>query len=147
MVAGACVLVVVLLTAVAGFLAEGSPGALGALIGGSVALVFFLGGSLVVNAATRLAPQASILIALMTLLLQVALIAAVFIGLDASSAVGSTISAGWIAGGVIAAAAAWIVGQLYASAKARIPAYDIDLPVPGERTAPEPAHAREVGAP
>jgi ATP synthase protein I len=126
--AGLCVAVVVALTVVAGGLIEGRAGALGALVGGSIALCFFLFGSLVVAAATRRAPEASMLVALTTYALQVVLVAAAFSALGASGLVGSSLSAGWLAGGVVTATVAWTVGQLVASGRARVPVYDIDLP-------------------
>ncbi len=161
--AGLCVAVAVALATLAGGIAAGSLGALGALVGGSIALCFFLFGSLVVENATRMAPQTAIVVALMTYTLQVALIALVFVALKSSGAVGTTLSGGWIAGGVIVATVAWTLGQLVASAKARVPAYDIELPgVPvatsqqTSQSASQPtpqgssrgsSRAREAGAP
>jgi len=150
-VAGVCVAVSVAVTAFAGGLVAGSPGALGALVGGSIALCFFMFGSLVVESATRMAPQTAIVVALMTYTLQVALVAAAFALLTSTGAVGTTLSGGWIAGGVIVATVTWTLAQLVASARARIPAYDIDLPGSPEASS-EPSSgasskAREVGAP
>ena len=154
-VAGLYVAGAVVVTTLLGALTTGSPGAFGALAGGSMALCFFLFGSTIVEMATRMAPQTAIFVALMTYTLQVALVALVFAVLTSSGAVGTTLSPGWLAGGVIAATLAWTVAQLVGSARARIPAYDIDLPEPGQ-AAPQPSsqpssgassRAREVGAP
>jgi ATP synthase protein I len=142
--AGLCVAAAVALTTLAGGLVAGSTGALGALAGGSMALCFFLFGSLVVETATRVAPRTAIVVALMTYTLQVALVALIFVVLTSSGAVGSTLSAGWLAGGVIVATVAWTVGQLVASARARVLAYDIELPGGQSRASSRP---REVGAP
>ena len=111
-VAGACVVLAVALAAVVGALATGAPAARGALVGGVIALAFFLFGSLVVNTATRLAPQQALLVALTTYTLQVVLVAAVFVALSASDALGSSLSEGWVAIGVIVATGAWMLGQL-----------------------------------
>lgn len=162
LVAGVCVVGAVAVVTLMAGLAGDRADTLGALAGGSLALCFFLFGSLVVETATRLAPQTAILVALMTYALQVALVALVFFVLTSSGAVGTTLSAGWLAGGVVAASLVWTVAQLVTSVRARIPAYDIDLPEPA-RVAPAtttPAHesgagsasrassgAREVGAP
>ena len=132
--AGAGVVLVVAVTAVVGGLVTGAPAARGAAVGGAIALVFFLFGSLVVNTATRLAPQQALLVALTTYTLQVVVVAAVFVALSASDSRGSSLDEGWVAIGVIAATAAWMLGQLVGSARARVPAYDIDLP-----STPEPA--------
>jgi ATP synthase protein I len=149
--AGVCVVAAVGLATLVDGLVAGRPGALGAFTGGSIAFVFFVSGSLVVSAATRFAPQAAMLMALMTYALQVALVALVFAVLSSSGAVGTTLSAGWVAGGVVAATVAWTVGQLVASTKARIPAYDTDLPSASsttpDTTSGTPSHQREVGAP
>jgi len=140
--AGASVLLVVLALSLVAALVAGSAGGLGAAAGGGLALFFLLFGSVTVYVMTALAPQMSMLVALMTFTLQVLLVAAVFYALDASGAVGETLTAGWVATGVVTAAAAWVVAQLVASARARVPAYDIDLP--GESHASSEAH--EVGA-
>ena len=116
------------LTSVAGGLVHGAPGARGAAVGGLISLAFFAFGSVVVNTATRLAPEAAMVVALTTYTLQVALVAIAFVGIKASGALGDTLSAGWLAGGVVAATVAWTVGQLFATARSRVPVYDIDLP-------------------
>lgn len=144
LVAGGCVVVAVALATVLGGLLSGRPAALGALVGGSVALGFFLFGSMVVAAATRMAPQAALVVALMTYTLQVALVALVFLALGSSGAVGSTLSGGWLAGGVVVATLAWTLAQLVATSRARIPVYDIDLP-DFSRTSPEAGSGKASG--
>ncbi|MCW2846384.1 MAG: putative synthase protein [Marmoricola sp.] len=151
LVAGLCVSAVVALATLVGGLVGGSDAALGALSGGSLALCFLLFGSLVVETATRMAPQTAIVIALMTYTLQVAALALVFVVLTSSGAVGTTLSGGWLAGGVVVATVAWTLGQLVASTRARVLAYDIDLPGSAATNASdssrEPSGRREVGAP
>lgn len=142
LVASVCVLLAVGAAAVVGASNAGAAAARGALVGGGLALVFLLFGSVTVYAATSLAPQSSMLVALMTFLLQVVLVAAVFFALDRSGVVGDQLSAPWVAGGVITAAVSWILAQLVASARARVPVYDIELP--GAAAAAD--EAREVGA-
>jgi len=83
------------------------------------------------------------LIALMTFLLQVGLVAMVFVALGSSTLIGPTLSAGWVATGVIVTAVAWMAGHLLGTMRARIPVYDIALPGPVEG----PSSGREVGAP
>ena len=152
--AGVGVVLVVAATAAVAGLVTGAPAARGALVGGGIALAFFLFGSLVVNTATRLAPQQALLVALTTYTLQVVLVAAVFVALSSSDALGSSLSSGWVAIGVIAATAAWMLGQLVGSARARVPAYDIDLPTTpesssdssSESTSGTPSRRSEAGA-
>ena len=128
--AGLGVVAAVAAVSVLGGLLHGRPAALGALVGGAIALCFLLFGSLVVSAATRMAPEAALLMALMTYALQVALVAVVFVALGSSGAVGTTFAAGWLAGGVVAATVAWTVGQLVFSSRARVPVYDIEAGAP-----------------
>jgi ATP synthase protein I len=142
LVASACVALAVGVAVVIGATSSGATAAGGALVGGGLALLFLTFGSVTVYAATSLAPQSSMLVALMTFLLQVVLVAAVFYALDASGVVGDQLSGPWVAGGVITAAVSWILAQLVASARARVPVYDIDLP----GTATSRDEAREVGA-
>lgn len=149
LVAVACVVTVVLLTALVAGFTQGSEAALGALVGGGIACAFFAFGSAVVNTATRLAPQAAIVVAMMTYAFQVALVLIAFIALDRSGLIGDVLSPGWVAGGVIAATIAWTVGQLVASARERVPAYDIELPGPAPTPGTDASRAsvprREVG--
>lgn len=120
-----CVVVAVLLTAgVAAIVADTAAWA-GALVGGALALSFFAVGSAVVGAATRLAPQTALLVALLTYALQVAVVALVFAALVSSGALEETLSRGWLAGAVALATVAWTAGQLVGSARARVPAYDV----------------------
>lgn len=151
LVAGLCVVAAVLLTVVAAALTGDRADVLGALVGGCIAFSFFVFGSLVVTTATRIAPQAALVVALMTYTLQVVLVALVFAGISSSAAIGATLTAAWLAGGVVTATVAWTVGLLVAARRVRIPVYDIELPgsVPS-RSVAEPASLskqREVGAP
>jgi ATP synthase protein I len=87
------------------------------------------------------------MMALMTYTFQVALVLLVFLAVSRSGAIGTTLFPGWLAGGVVAATVAWTVGQLVASARARIPVYDIELPGPAGSSAEATSRTREVGAP
>lgn len=142
LVVASCVVAVVLASGLVGVSVDGSVGGLGALMGGAGTLGFLVLGWVLVVVGTRLAPQAAVLVALMTFVLQVALVALVFTALSSSEAVGASLSSGWLATGVIAAAVAWILGQLFATARARIPVYDVALPDISRTSQP----AREVGA-
>lgn len=146
-VAAAGVALAVALASLVGALASGAPAALGALVGGGIALAFFVFGSAVVNAATRVAPHAAITVALTTYALQVVLVAAAFAVLAESGAVGTALAAAWVAGGVVVATVAWVVGQLVATSRARVPVYDIALPEPGAASSDPRSGVREAGAP
>ncbi len=140
------VVVAAVVTCVAGGVVDGSAGARGAAVGGLISLVFFGFGSLVVNTATRLAPEAAMVVALTSYALQVALVAVAFAVIKASGALGDTLSAGWVAGGVVAATIAWTIGQLTATARSRVPVYDIDLPGAAETGPAQRSRDPEAGA-
>lgn len=142
LLAASGVVAVVLATVLVGAAVDGRAAALGAFVGGATTLGFLVLGSVLVVVGTRLAPHAAVMVALMTFFMQVALVALVFATLSSSDAVGSTLSAGWLSAGVITAAVAWILGQLFATARARIPAYDVSLP----GSSPTGGSAREVSA-
>lgn len=145
--AGLCVAVGVAFATAVGGLVAGSAGALGALTGGGIACVFFLFGSSVVGAAIRVAPHTGMIVALLTYTLQVVLVAVVFSRLVRSDVLGTSLSAGWLAGGIAAATVSWSVGQIVASTRARIPAFDIDLPRSSNAAFQPPSRPPEVGAP
>lgn len=86
--------------------------ALSALLGGGIVLVFFAFGAVVVGAASRLAPQTALMVAMVTYTLQVVLIAVIFTALTDADAFASDLSAGWLAGALIVGTFAWMAGQL-----------------------------------
>jgi ATP synthase protein I len=147
LVAGACVAAAVSLAGILGALADGAPGGLGALTGGGLVGAFLVLGSAVVNAVVRMAPQAAMVVAMMTYTLLVVLVLVVFLALSESESAATSLSSAWLATGVIAATIAWTVGQMVASARARIPAYDVQLPGEAADGAADPSGRREVSAP
>ena len=74
-------------------------------------------------------------------MLQVVAVGVVFLALDASGALGSTVDAGWVAGTVIAATLCWLVAQVVAATRSRQPLYDLPEPRRG------PGDGREASAP
>ncbi len=107
-------------------LAGGSREALSALAGAGVVLVFFLFGMTIVSMAARVMPGASLMVAMLTYVLQVVALALVAAQVP-STPVGEDIAAGWLAAGVIAATFAWMGGVLLATV--RLPL----TPLPGPR--------------
>jgi ATP synthase protein I len=104
-------------------------------------VVFFCFGALTVNAVSTVAPGASLLVALLTYTLQVVLLFVVFAALAASPAVGGAIDEDWVAGAVIVGTLVWVVGQIVAATRSRLPIYD--LPEAGPVGVP---HRREASA-
>lgn len=122
-----------LVGALVGALTDGSAAAYGALVGTVLVLVVLGFGSTVVNAVATVMPAASLMVALLTYLLQVVLMALVFAALSGSGLLDDTLDREWLAGVVIVGTFVWLTAQLVLTTRMRIPAYD--LPV-GESSAP-----------
>lgn len=120
--ASGVVMVVVLVVVAA--LASGRPGAVGAAGGGVLTLAVFTLGVAAVGFVARLLPGASLVVALMTYALQLLVLALVVAAIDGADLGAETLSRGWFAAAVIAVALTWVVGQLVAATRQRIPVYD-----------------------
>lgn len=116
--------VAVLLLVVAASVTDGRPAVVGAAAGGVLTLVVFAFGIAVVGAVARLMPSASMLVALMTYALQLLVLALCVVAIDRADVGAETLSRGWFAAGVISVTLLWLVGQLVAATRQRIPVYD-----------------------
>lgn len=125
----ALLLLAVLAALGAGF--SGTAGALGALTGGGLVLVVFTFGTFMTNAVAQVLPHFSLLIAMLTYLLQLLVVLVVMLALDRSGAVGDTLHRGWIAAGVVVLALGWTWVQLGLTLRLRVPLYR--LPEAGEK--------------
>lgn len=123
--AGLGTLVAGLLATLVGAVAGGSPAAYGALVGTALVVVVFALGSATVHAVAGLLPAASLVVALLTYLLQLLLVLVVLSALDGSGAVGDTLSRGWLAGAVIVGTLAWTFVQVALATRVRIPVYEL----------------------
>ena len=121
LVSGAVMVVVLVLVAA---LVSGRPGAVGAAAGGVLTLAVFTLGVAAVGFVARLLPGASLLVALMTYVLQLLVLALVVAAIDGADLGAETLSRGWFAAAVIAVTLTWVVGQLVAATRQRIPLYD-----------------------
>lgn len=124
--AAAVTLVLVVLVAVAGGLVSGTPAATGALVGGVVVLAVWCLGLFSVHVVSHVMPGAALMFALFTYGLQLAVMTLALVALTGSDL---SFDDGWFVAGVIVAVGGWVVTQLALSTRARIPAYDVDLPV------------------
>ena len=122
--------VVVLVLAVVAALVDGRPGVVGAGVGGVLTLTVFALGVGTVGFVARLLPSASLLVALMTYALQLLVLALVVTAIDRAGVDAETLSRGWFAAAVIVVALAWMVGQLVAATRQRIPLYDAPSEAP-----------------
>lgn len=118
--------------ALVGGLAEGSAAATGAAVGVALVCFFFGAGAVVVAAVARVAPAASLLIALLTYTLNVVLVALVFVGLSRSGALETDLDPQWLGGTVIAGTLVWLTAQIVASMRTRQPLYDLPPRKPAE---------------
>jgi len=108
-----------------GGLLAGADAAYGAAAGAGITAAVFLVGALVVNVVASLVPKASLLVALMTYVLQVVVMAVVFAGLSNAAAFEEQTPREWLAAGVIAATATWVVAHIWLVTRQRIPLYDL----------------------
>jgi ATP synthase protein I len=104
---------------------DGRPGVVGAATGGVLTLVVLSFGIVVVGVVARVVPTASLLVALMTYALQLLVLAVAVAAIERAGVDGATMSRGWFAAGVIAVTLLWLVGQVVAATRQRIPAYDV----------------------
>lgn len=133
---------VLVLVAVAA-LTDGRPAVVGAATGGVVTLAVFALGITVVGLVARVMPSASLLVALMTYALQLLVLALVVAALERAEVGADTLSRGWFAAGIIAVTLLWLVGQLVAATRQRIPAYDTpETPSSQDGLAPHPGGER-----
>lgn len=138
--AGSRVLLVAALVAVlggllvtgVGTLLAGAAAARGALVGTLLAVAVLGFGALVVNAVAGVLPSAALLVALLTYTLQVLVMGLVFWAITSAAPSGSTDAAldqRWLGLAAIGATLGWMTGQISATVRQRIPAYDL---VPAE---------------
>jgi ATP synthase protein I len=82
-------------------------------------------GVFVLNTVASVMPGATVLVALVTYALQLVVMAAVVLQLVRSGMMADTLDRRWFGGGVAVATLAWMVAQIVAATKARIPVYDL----------------------
>jgi len=117
----AAVAVLVLVAAVLG--ADGATSTV--LTVGLVTAFVLAFGSWSVHVVSALMPSASLLVALMTYLLQVVLLTAFLAVLRTSDEWGTEVRPNWLFATVATLVAVWTVAQVVLSARARIPLYDL----------------------
>lgn len=88
-------------------------------------------GVFTLNTVASIMPSATVLVALVTYALQLVVLAAVVLGLARNGMMDDTFDRRWFGGGVAVATLAWMIAQIVAHVRARIPVYD--LPEAGAR--------------
>ncbi|GGF40991.1 hypothetical protein GCM10011519_13360 [Marmoricola endophyticus] len=122
--AGLVALGVSVLVALLATLATGPAAGVGAMAGGSIALVFFLAGSVLVGAVAASQPQLAMLVALLTYTLEVLLLLVVFVALDRAEVFPTAAERGWVVAGLLGCTLAWTAGHIRATTRLRIPAFE-----------------------
>ena len=113
-----------LLLAGLGAVLTGSSAVAGAVLGAGLVCAVFAFGALVLGVVATVAPAASMLVALLTYTLEVVLLGAVLVGLNASGLLEGPVDRRWLAGAVIVCTLVWIIAQVTAHVRARQPIYD-----------------------
>lgn len=121
-----------LVAVVLGGLLTGAPAALAAALGTAMVAFFFGFGAVVLGVVARLAPAASLLVAMLTYTLKVVLLGVVFLALTRSGAVENELDPRWLGGTVIACTLVWLIAQVVASTRTRQPLYDLPARTPVE---------------
>jgi ATP synthase protein I len=133
-VVGAAALVPGLLVAGLGWLLSGSAAAQAATFGALAVLGILLFGSTAVDLVAGLMPGASLGVALMTYALQLVLLVAVLLAASETERFQGLAERRWLFAGLLAVMLGWMVGQVVAAVRVRIPVYD--LPDAAAATAP-----------
>lgn len=117
-----------LAASVVGIAVGGSAAGLGALAGTAFVLGILASGAFAVQYVARVMPAASLIVALVTYTLQVAVMALLFVVLSGSGVLDGPLDRSWFAGTIIGGTAVWLVAQVVATTRERIPVYDLAEP-------------------
>ena len=121
-IAGAAVVV---LLAVAAAITGGTDAAVAAAVGGGLALGIFFCGTAALHVVAGMMPTMSLLFALLTYTLQVALMTLLMVGINQSGAFTTSLTRGWLAAGVILTTITWMAAQIWQATHLRLPVYDL----------------------
>lgn len=117
--------VAVLLLVVLAAFADGRAAVVGAATGGLMTLAVFGFGLGIVSVVARLVPAASLMVALMTYVLQLLVLALGVAAIRRAGIGPETLRPSWFAAGVIAVTVMWLAGQVMAATRQRIPVYEL----------------------
>jgi hypothetical protein len=115
---------VVLLSVVAA-ITGGADAAVATGVGGGMALGIFFFGTAALHLVAGVMPTMSLLFALLTYTLQVALMTLLMVGINQSGAFTTSHTRGWLAAGVILTTITWMVAQIWRATHLRLPVYDL----------------------
>ena len=122
--AGAAFVAGVVMTLVAWLVSDAT--AVRSVVLSTLLVVVVIGfGVFVLNTVASIMPGATVLVALVTYALQLVVMAAIVLQLVRSGMMADTLDRRWFGGGVAVATLAWMVAQIVAHTRARIPVYDL----------------------
>ncbi len=111
--------------AVAGAAVDGRPAAFGAVLGTVLAVLVLGGGAFVLDVVAGVLPVASLLVALLTYVLQLLVLGMVLLALERSGLLGADLDRQWVGGALIVATLGWLVVATTAFARRRVPVFDL----------------------
>ncbi len=101
----------------------------GALTGGLAVLGVLVFAIVTLALVVRVIPESALLVAMTMYVAQVAVLFALYVRYQKDAAMQDALSAPWIAGGIAAATAAWVAGQLLGAWRARHDTTGVDRDV------------------
>ncbi len=104
----------------------GGPQGLAVGVGGAVVAIFFGTGLAIMSAALKFHPRAALVLALMTYVLQLALVTLVFVAMDRGGLLGDVVDATWLTVSVAGATVLVTAGLMWWAARVRVPIYDLE---------------------
>lgn len=116
--------------AAVGGLVSGSAAASGALFGAALTALILFGGSVVVDLVATVLPSASLLVAMLTYVLQLVSLGVILLAVERSPEFLDHFARIWLGTGVITVTGAWMVAQIVLTTRRRIPAFEHVEPVP-----------------
>ena len=114
-----------LVCALVGLLVDGSAGVYGALLGTGLVVGFFALGRAALTLVRTVAPEMFLVVGLLTYLLQVVVLLAVFAGFRSNADLRAAVSTTALGLTVIACTLVWTTGLVVAARRERTPLYDL----------------------
>lgn len=108
-----------------GAIVSGTPAAYGAIAGTFIVVGVFSFGAFTLHLVARMVPAMALLVAMMTYTFQVALMALLMLALTRSGLLEDTLDRIWLGIAIVVGAVVWLIAQIVATMRARIPAFDL----------------------
>jgi ATP synthase protein I len=121
-IAGAAAVVLLALVAA---ITGGADAAVATSVGGGTALGIFFFGTAALHLVAGIMPTMSLVFALLTYTLQVALMTLVMVAINQSGAFTTPLTRGWLAAGLIITTITWMAAQIWQATHLRLPVYDL----------------------